>query len=133
MKYFLDTNICIYYLRGQFPNIKEKILEKVPSQLKIPAIVKGELLLGAKKSKKVEENTNRVLAFLDPFEIISFDDFASVYYANIRNDLEKVGTIIGPNDLIISSIVALHEGTLVTNNTSEFSRVKELILENWSK
>jgi tRNA(fMet)-specific endonuclease VapC len=41
------------------------------------------------------------------------------------------GMIIRLNDLIIASVVMANEGTLVINNVKEFSRVKELKLENW--
>jgi len=52
-------------------------------------------------------------------------------YAKIRCNLEKTGSIIGPNDLLIASIVQYCNGILVTNNTGEFERVKKLKLENW--
>lgn len=102
-----------------------------PSQIKIPAIVKAELLLGAQKSKAATRNLERVSEFLAPYEIVSFDDEASQAYAAIRASLETHGEIIGPNDLLIAATVISHSGVLVTNNTREFSRVKQLKIENW--
>lgn len=131
MKYFLDTNICIYYLKGKFPILIDKLLSQNPDNIKIPSIVKAELLYGAEKSQKIKENLERVSQFLFPLEIIEFGDSASIKYSKIRSRLEKQGKIIGPNDIIIASIVKANDGILVTNNMNEFSRVDGLKLENW--
>ena len=63
--------------------------------------------------------------------MISFDEKAAVYYSKIRAKLETSGNIIGPNDLIIASIVINNNGTLVTNNQKEFRRVTNLKVTNW--
>lgn len=133
MKYYLDTNVCIYFLKGLFPQLKNKILSVNPDTISIPAIVKAELLYGAEKSKKKEENLKKLSQFLLPFKIESFTDDETVLYAEIRNKLEKKGNIIGPNDLLIASIVLSHNGTLITNNTKEFSRIINLQIEDWTK
>jgi len=132
MKYYLDTNICIYFLKGSFPNLKKKILSVNPDSISIPAIVKGELLYGSEKSKNKEDNFKKIQQFLLPFHIEDFTDNETASYAKIRNELEKKGKIIGPNDLLIASIVFSHNGTLITKNTKKFSRVKDLKIEDWT-
>lgn len=131
MKYFLDTNICIYYLKGLYPILIDKFFSQNPNDIKIPSIVKAELLYGVEKSKKREENFEKVNQFLFPLDVIAFDDVASIEYSLIRSKLEKQGKIIGPNDIIIASIVKANNGVLVTNNVKEFSRVDGLNIENW--
>ena len=133
MKYFLDTNICIYFLKGKYPKLVDKILSCNPDNIKIPSIVKAELLYGAEKSQKRLENIEKITQLLFPLEIVGFNDNDSVEYSKIRADLEKVGNIIGPNDLIIASIVKSNDGVLITNNVKEFSRVDGLKLENWTE
>jgi len=54
-------------------------------------------------------------------------------YAEIRSETEKKGEIVGPNDLLIASIVKFHTGILVTNISAEFKRSKGLKTENWVK
>ena len=132
MKYYLDTNICIYFLKGSFPNLKKKILSFNPDSISIPAIVKAELLYGSEKSKNKEDNFKKIQQFLLPFRIEDFTDNETASYAKIRNELEKKGKIIGPNDLLIASIVFSHNGTLITKNTKKFSRVKDLKIEDWT-
>ena len=131
MKYYLDTNICVYYIKGKYPKLLEKLLSKHPNDIKIPAIVKAELIYGAQKSERKERNEEVIREFLLPFEIIAFGDKQSEIYGKIRADLEKKGEIIGPNDLLIASIVLSEDGILVTNNEKELKKVKELKIENW--
>lgn len=131
MSYFLDTNICIYFLKGLYPALLSKMLTTRPSDIKIPAVVKAELLYGAEKSLKRNENLQKVSSFLFPFEITPFGDSAAVYYSKIRAKLEISGSPIGPNDLLIAAGVLAENGILITNNTREFNRIPELFLENW--
>lgn len=131
--YFLDTNTCIYFLNGKYVFIKDMILSLPPNDIQIPSIVKAELLLGAYKSNKKIENLEKVEKFLEPFEVIPFMDLITYTYAEIRNDIEKKGEVIGPNDMLIASIVKFHDGILVTNNTKEFQRIKGLKIDNWAK
>jgi len=133
MKYFLDTNICIYYLKGMYPGIVKNLLSKNPEDIKISAIVKAELLYGAEKSQTREKTKEKIYEFLLPFEIVGFNDEATEIYGKTREYLEKKGLIIGPNDLILASTVIGYNGTLITNNIKEFKRIKELKIENWIK
>jgi tRNA(fMet)-specific endonuclease VapC len=133
MKYFLDTNICIYYLKGLYPKLKEKLLSFNPEVISIPAIAKAELLFGAEKSKKRKENLEKIYEFLLPFQIQGFSNPETEIYASVRNNLEKKGIPIGPNDIIIASIVLSNDGTLVTHNTKEFNRIDGLLVEDWTK
>jgi tRNA(fMet)-specific endonuclease VapC len=77
---------------------------------------------------------SRVLAnptLLGYVEILDFPDAACVHYARIRADLKKLGTMIGANDLFIAAHARTLGLTLVTNNTREFRRVRNLAVENW--
>lgn len=131
--YFLDTNICIYFLNGSYPSIQKRMETLLPPQIKIPSIVMAELLYGAAKSTRKKENLEIVQKFLIPFEIIPFETQAAEIYAEIRTDAELKGKQIGPNDLIIASTVMSFEGILITNNVKEFGRIKNLAIENWVK
>ena len=132
MKYYLDTNICIYFLKGKNLRLRKTLFSINPEDIKIPSIIKAELLYGAEKSKRIDENIEKVNQFLFPFEIIGFNDKESIEYSKIRAGLEKRGEVIGPNDIIIASIVKSNNGTLVTNNKNEFKRIKDLKIVDWS-
>ncbi|MCD6122501.1 MAG: type II toxin-antitoxin system VapC family toxin [Spirochaetales bacterium] len=133
MKYFLDTNICIYYLKGMYPKLKEKLLNHNPEMIVIPSITKAELLYGAEKSQRKEENLEKINEFLLPYCIQGFNDAETTTYAIIRKELEEDGTSIGPNDIIIASIVLANNGVLITKNTKEFNRIRGLEIEDWTE
>jgi len=63
---------------------------------------------------------------------LDFPDKASVHYAKIRADLKTAGKMIGANDLFIAAHARSLSLTLVTNNTREFGRVRNLATENWT-
>ena len=132
MDYYLDSNIIIYSLKGTYPSIEGYMRDLAANKIKVPALVKAELLLGAEKSSIKKKVIQAVEHFLEPFEIVPFDDACCEHYAKARASLEKKGLLIGPNDLIIASSVLSHQGCLVTHNTKEFSRVKGLIVEDWT-
>ena len=133
MSYYLDTNTCIYFLKGTHPSVRQKLGACKPSDVRVPAIVMAELLFGAEKSQRVKQNTEKVLAFLFPYEIVPFDAAAAQAYAKIRHGLQKAGQPIGANDMIIAATAQANGGVLVTNNVAEFRRVKKLKVENWAK
>ena len=66
MKYLLDTNTCIHYLNGTSEKIRMHFAEKSPNEISLCSIVKAELYYGALKSKKVEENLERLKLFFQP-------------------------------------------------------------------
>ncbi len=131
MKYFLDTDTCIYYLNGRYKSILDNLRKHKPSDIKIPSIVKAELLYGFEKSRKTKEYKDKLDSFLFNFEIISFNDNAANYYSLIRAKLEKKGSLIGPNDMIIASTVLSNKGALITKNLKEFKNVEGLKVINW--
>ena len=133
MKYFLDTNIIIYAVKGNFPNIKEHF-ERVPSfNIYISSIVKAEIEYGAKKSADYMKTIKIYNKFMNIYNVVPFTEKETKIYGNIRSDLEASGNIIGTNDLLIASTVISHDGILVTHNTKEFERFKNLRIEDWTK
>jgi tRNA(fMet)-specific endonuclease VapC len=131
MKYLLDTNVCIIYLRGRNLNLKQR-LESVPIQeIAVCSIVKSELCYGAMKSANPERNFALQQAFLEQFVSLPFDDLAATTFGVIRVQLETRGIPIGAYDLQIAAIALANNLTLVRHNTQEFGRVDGLQLEDW--
>ena len=133
MKYYLDSNICISYLRGRNIYLRKKVDSFDKALIKIPAVVKGELLSGAMKSARRKENIADVMSFLVDYEIIPFDDASAWTYGEIKSSLELKGQPIGYNDMIIAATVLANNGILITNNTREFMRVEGLECEDWTQ
>ena len=132
MKYFLDTNICIYVINKRPSAVIAKFTEFQPQELGISAIVISELRYGVAKSRQIERNQQLLDAFLRPFQIVPYDEAAAETYGTLRADLEKKGQLIGREDLLIAAHALAADLTLVTNNEAEFKRVPNLRIENWA-
>ena len=131
MKYMLDTNIVIYLIKKQPESVLQKLQEYDPSDFCISSITLAEMEYGIAKSTSPEKNQAALSAFLSNIDILPFDDRASVEYGDIRASLEKKGTPIGPNDMLIAAHARSLGLTIVTNNVKEFRRVDGLMLDNW--
>jgi tRNA(fMet)-specific endonuclease VapC len=63
---------------------------------------------------------------------LSLPESAAEAYGSIRAELESKGEMIGNNDLWIAAHAVVAGLTLVTNNESEFRRVRGLKIQNWA-
>jgi len=131
VKYFLDSNIVIYFIKGKFRKIGEK-LEKYERDILIPSVVLAELEYGARNSNDYKKTISVYKPFLDLYPTAVFDKKSSVEYGKLRKILSSNGVVIGPNGMMIAAIVLANGGTLITHNVGEFSRVKSLLIEDWT-
>lgn len=126
MRYLLDTNTCIEFLRQRDSRVKDRLTQTDFSAVVLCTVVKAELYYGAYKSQQREMNLQRLRRFFSQFESLPFADAAAETYGRLR-----AGQRIGPNDLLIAAIALAHEVTLVTHNAQEFARVPGLTWEDW--
>jgi tRNA(fMet)-specific endonuclease VapC len=131
--YLLDTDTCIYALKGTYPKLEESFRERSPSDIAIPAIVKAELLLGAEKSNRPRETSKKVSEFCLPFDTVPFGEQEANKYAEIRANLEQAGRVIGPNDLLIAATALSLDVVLVSHNVEEFGRITALTIQDWTQ
>ena len=133
MTVMLDTDICIYTIKHKPIGVLKRLEEYQPGMIVMSVITFVELISGAKKSQYVEENLRRLNALSELIEVLPFDKDAAMAYGDVRSSLEKRRLVIGGNDLFIAAHALSLNLTLVTNNQREFSRVKELKIENWAE
>ncbi|MDG4554105.1 MAG: type II toxin-antitoxin system VapC family toxin [Candidatus Competibacter sp.] len=131
MKYLLDTNVCVRYLAGRSLALRARLEATPPEELAVCSVVKAELRYGAYKSQRTEATLLAQDILLGQLRSLPFDDVAAEVYGRIRAALERAGTPIGANDLLIAAIVLANRLILVTHNTAEFSRVPGLAVEDW--
>jgi tRNA(fMet)-specific endonuclease VapC len=129
IKFLLDTNAVIALLNNVNTSISERIREHQPSDIGISSIVSHELFYGAFKSQRTKNN----VALVDclQFEVLEFDKEDSRFAGEIRAQLTKKGTPIGPYDVLIAGQALARDLILITNNMKEFERVNGLLVENW--
>lgn len=129
----LDTNICIYTIKKKPESVLDRFKKEVlwGNGLCISAITLAELKHGVEKSAHPEKNETALAQLLTALTVLPFDDLAAVEYGRICAYLQKQGTPIGTMDMLISAHAKSENLVLVTNNTREFERVPDLLLENW--
>lgn len=128
--YILDTNTLIYFFKG-VGNVSDTLLKKPPNRIGIPTIVIFELEVGIAKSVSPEKRINQLAALTSIVNILPFGIGEVRCAANIRADLEKQGTPIGPYDVLIAGTALFKKGILVTHNIKEFERIEGLQIQDW--
>ncbi|MDQ6958707.1 MAG: type II toxin-antitoxin system VapC family toxin [Mariprofundaceae bacterium] len=128
--YILDTNTLIYYFKGM-GNVANKLLQYPPRDIAIPSIVLYELEVGLAKSTEPEKRRQQLETLTGLIAILPLGAKEAQSAGIIRAVLEKAGTPIGPMDTLIAGTALANQGTLVTHNTKEFSRVDELRIIDW--
>ena len=131
MKYMLDTNICIYAIKND-SQVLAKLSQHINEGLYISAVVKAEIEYGIHKSANYEKNRMAFERFLKNISVLPFDESAAKEYGEIRAQLEQLGKPIGGNDLFIAAHCRTLNYVLVSHNLKEFSRVKNLKIEDWT-
>lgn len=130
-KYLIDTNICIYFIKGKF-DLKRKFEKADPNNCFISEITLAELKFGIENSEKKEKNQKALDNFLTGIKVIPI--FHSLdLYAKEKARLRKQGTPIDDFDLLIGVTSIAHNLTMVTNNTDHFNGFKGIVLEDWTK
>jgi tRNA(fMet)-specific endonuclease VapC len=128
----LDTNIWSYLLRQPNEPLVQRLKSCRSSDLCLTEIIRAELLYGALRSSRAEFLKIQIDKLLAPYTRLHFDSNAAEHYAEIRTQLERAGTPISPNDLIIAATVRAANGTLITANIREFRRIPGLLCEDWT-
>ncbi len=132
MQYLLDTNICVFFLRGKL-NLDEIIKEKGRENCYVSEITVVELRYGAENSDNPAKSHKAVDAFLNGLSIIPI--FGSIMrYAKEKVKLRRTGKPLHDEfDLLIGVTAVENKLILVTDNKKDFERLSGLKIENWFK
>ena len=130
-KYLLDTNICVYFLKGLY-NL-DKQIEKVETEnCFVSEITVAELKFGVENSDHQEKNRKTIDEFVNKFTIIPI--FSSLdIYAKEKARLRRKGKPLDDFDLLIGATAISNNLTLVTKNISDFERIEGIEIENWAE
>ncbi|MFN6526470.1 type II toxin-antitoxin system VapC family toxin [Nostoc sp. ChiSLP03a] len=131
MNYLLDTDTCIYWLKGRQP-VRDKLLAVGWDEVCICVITAAELYYGAYNSNRVSENLSNAEDFIQNLSVLSLTDHALRKYGELKAELRRIGQTIAEFDLLIASVALAENYTLVTNNTRHYERINGLKLENWT-
>lgn len=131
LRYLLDTSVLSALIREPQGPIAQRIAAAGEETVCTSVLVAAELRYGAHKSGSVRL-AERVDLILSTLEILPLEVPADRHYGDIRQRLARLGTPIGPNDLLIAAQARSLDLTVVTANEREFARVPGLRIENWA-
>ncbi|WP_339606115.1 type II toxin-antitoxin system VapC family toxin [uncultured Roseivirga sp.] len=131
MKYLIDTNICIYYMKGRY-GLDSKFNSVDVDSLYISEITLAELKYGVANSASPERNNLVLSNFLSGIQILPIFDGLDTF-ANEKARLRKEGRPVDDFDLLIGSSAIANDLTLVTNNEKHFDRLTGIKMINWTK
>jgi tRNA(fMet)-specific endonuclease VapC len=131
--YLLDTNIVSALCRDPAGLAARRAFARDRDALVTNVIVAGEVAFGFKRRTGARMDTLRAQweALRETLPVLPLDEAVVDRYAEVRLQLESVGTSIGSNDLLIAAHALALEAVVVTDNVREFSRVPGLRVENW--
>lgn len=120
----IDSNIFIEHLRAK--DKSKTTLRKIPIEqpLFISSVTLYELLMGSTTAEKWNDAEKAVIGL----PILPFDDLIAKKAAKIFLDLKKSNNVIEFRDIFIAATVMVHNLTLLTKNSSDFSRIKTLTI-----
>lgn len=130
-KYLLDTNICIYFIKGQL-ELDKKIKEVSEQNCFISEMTVAELKYGVANSKKPEELRMIVEAFIPKFFVVPIYNSLDIY-AEEKAKLRRQGLMIDDFDILIGATAVTNEMIMVTNNVDHISRLDNIVIEDWTK
>ena len=130
--YLLDTNICIYAMKGLYPAVNERLLSIRPEKIFVSSVTVGELEYGAAKSRWGDRAREVMRSFLANYDVIPFDETDAIHFGRFRAALAAVGTPIGTYDVMIAAQAFARNLMVITHNTKEFGRIPGLALEDWT-
>jgi tRNA(fMet)-specific endonuclease VapC len=135
VSYLLDTNVCIALINGISSQVRARFVQatRINAVLSTSTIVAHELWYGVAKSDSVAPNSRRLVTFLSrELSVLDFSTQDAQAAGEIRVYLERRGERIGEYDTLIAGQAYARNLVLVTANTSEFARVKGLVVEDWT-
>ncbi|ERM82640.1 hypothetical protein P872_06415 [Rhodonellum psychrophilum GCM71 = DSM 17998] len=131
MKYLLDTNICVHFLRGKYGLI-EKFEQLGTENFTISEITLAELIFGAENSKNPQKNLDLIEVFAK--QVVILPIFSAIYlYGKEKARLRSIGLQISDFDLLIGCTAVEKDLIMVTENLKEFQRISDIQIENWVK
>ncbi len=130
----LDTNVIVDVINGKGPEIRQRYQEVLAGNqhVVVSSLTVHELVYGALISRRPDHHMGEVRTLLAQLDAVEWSDRDAYSAARIRARLEQTGQMIGHLDALIAGQALERGWTLVTANTREFSRIDDLVLEDWS-
>lgn len=131
MKYLLDTNICIFYMKGLF-DLDKKIEDIGNENCYISEITLAELKFGVENSERKKKNKEALDIFINGIKVVPIYNSLD-FYAIEKTRLRKLGKAVDDFDLLIGASAVSNNMILVTNNIKHFKNIESVEIQDWTQ
>lgn len=129
----IDTDILSYYFRGDktVTNRFSLYLDYYDSfnisMITYFEVLSGLLMIDARAQLRKFE------AFCSSNNVINISEASVTLSAKIAAHLKRKGSVLDNQDVLIAGIALEQNLVLITNNEKHFSRIPDLLIDNWKK
>jgi tRNA(fMet)-specific endonuclease VapC len=134
VRYVLDTNAVSALMRGD-PQIVERVRGLEKSAIAVPQPVLAEIEYGLARLPRSRRRTllrARFEAIRSELGRSSWSDDVSARFGEVKAALERSGTRLEDFDIAIAAHALAHDAVLVSGDREHMSRVRGLVVEQWS-
>ncbi|MGA3080507.1 MAG: type II toxin-antitoxin system VapC family toxin [Terracidiphilus sp.] len=131
LSYLLDTNIVSYFVRGNHPELGNRLKRTPLDELAVSAVTEAELLFWIIQRPPNARIRVGVEDFLMRVHSLPWDSRAAQSCARTREILKRQGRVLSTEDLMIAAHALSLGLTLVTHDQA-FSFVDGLKTEDWT-
>lgn len=128
-KYLLDTNICIFCMRGKF-EMNRKIALAGINNCYLSEITVAELYYGAENSDNPGKTMRETEEFISLFRVVPISKSLHTF-GREKAYLTSTGRKIENFDMSIGATALQHKMVMVTDNTEHLGRIRGIEIENW--
>lgn len=128
-KYLLDTNICIFLMRGKFDMYRKIALAGIDNCY-LSEITVAELYYGAENSDNPYKTMRETEEFISLFKVVPFSNSLQTF-GREKAFLTSIGRKIENFDMSIGAIALKHNMVMVTDNVDHLGRIRGIQIENW--
>lgn len=131
MRYLLDTNICIYLIKNQPPQVLSRLAQQTQGSVVMSVVTYAELRAGLEMQSTDRTHDEQVLTLLTRrIPVLPFTETDANHYGVLRAAVRDRSR--HAMDRLIAAQAVSAGLTLVTNNTADFKDYPGLQLENWA-
>jgi tRNA(fMet)-specific endonuclease VapC len=132
MMFLLDTDTCVFWLRGQAA-VHARLAAVDPEALNISVITLAELRYGADCSAQPDANHQAIDDFVSGVAVLAVDTDIARAFGEIKAQLRRQGNLIEDFDLLLAATALVNGLAVITNSTAHFGRIMGLTIDNWAQ
>jgi tRNA(fMet)-specific endonuclease VapC len=129
----LDTNMASYIIKGNPPQVRDRLIEVPPQAVVVSAVTKAELLYGVARKGNPAALSRVVDEFLRRAKVLAWDDAAAETYTWLHASCTTQGITLPALDMMIAAHAVAARAFLITHDAA-FARIPgdNLAIDDWA-